>query len=240
MSQFERELTSFRLVSTNHGDSLQSVASRELGDANRWPELVWLNDLLPPYLTDDESLATDQVLLNGAHLRVPSAATSPVEETEFAEIFARDCGLFGKSLAANEAGDFAITSGVDNLTQQLRHAINTPRGQQTRHPEYGCLVWSLFGSVTGPTAARLGADYVKATIGSDYRISQVLSAVADISGDAVRVTARAEAISGGIIDLTNQNPDFAIEPASKDEELMMHIDLLHQFVHFTLPTRING
>jgi phage baseplate assembly protein W len=163
-----------------------------------------------------------------------------VTDTDFDQVFGRDCGLYAKQLAANESGDFALTSGVDNLSQQLRHGINTPRGQQTRHPQYGCLVWSLFGKVNGPTAARLGAEYVKATISADYRISKILSVVADVSGDTVAVTARAEAISGGVIDLTNQSPDMLPDAPSKDEELMMYIDLLHQFVHVTLPARIKG
>lgn len=240
MSEFEKELTSFRLARTHHGDSLQALCARELGDANRWPELVWLNDLTPPYLTDDPALASDRVLLSGSFIRVPSAAKAVVEEAEYAQIFARDCGLYGKRLAANEAGDFALTSGVDNLTQQLRHAINTPRGQQTRHPDYGCLVWTLFGTVNGPTATRLGAEYVKSTLGADYRVSRVISAVAESNGDAVNITAQAEAIDGGIIDLINENPDALIERPSEDDQMIMHFDLLHEFVHFTLPTNING
>ena len=48
MSVFDRELTGYRYASTNHGDTIQQVAFRELGDASRWAELVWINDLLPP------------------------------------------------------------------------------------------------------------------------------------------------------------------------------------------------
>lgn len=240
MSEFERELTSFRLVQTHQGDTLQAVAAREVGDANRWPELVWLNNLIPPYLTGNPDDVAEQVLLYGAFIRVPAATTSPVEETEYSQIFGRDCGLYGKRLAANESGDFALTSGVDNLTQQLRHGINTPRGQQTRHPQYGCLVWSLFGTVNGPMAARLGAEYVKATIAADYRISKVISTVAEVSGDSVRVTARAEAIAGGVIDLTNENPDQLVDAPTEGEQLIMHVDLLDDFVQQRLPRNING
>ncbi|QNJ57333.1 baseplate wedge protein [Pseudomonas phage Dolphis] len=240
MSEFERELSAFRLVQTHYGDDLQAVAGRELGDANRWPELIWLNQLVYPYLTDDESLASDRVLLNGSYIRVPSPQGSATIEQEPVEVFARDCGLWDRSLAANENGDFAVTSGVDNLKQQLRHAINTPRGQQKRHPEYGCLVWSLFGTVNGPAAGRLGGEYVKATIRSDYRINRVISVVADVTGDQLRVTAKAEAISGEIIDLTNEFPDQQVDEPSEQERLIMYFDLLHEFVHHKLPTYVSG
>lgn len=240
MSEFERELKSFRLEQTRFGETLQGVASRLMGDANRWPELVWINDLIPPFLTDDASLASEQVLLTGDFIRVPATTTSAVSETDFSQIFARDCGLYGKRLAANADGDFAIASGVDNLSQQLRHGVNTPRGQQTRHPQYGCMVWSLFGKVNGPTAATLGAEYVRATVAADYRISKVLSAVADVSGDSVKVVVRAEAIAGGVIDLTNENPDQLLDTPTESDQLVMSIALLHEMIHITLPTNING
>ena len=211
-----------------------------LGDANRWPELVWINNLVPPYLTDDVGLVGDQILLTGAFIRVPATTTSAVSETDFSQIFGRDCGMYGKRLAANGDGDFAMSSGIDNLSQQLRHGVNTPRGQQTRHPEYGCMVWSLFGKVNGPTAARLGSEYVRATVAADYRISKVLSAIADVSGDTVKVTVRAEAIAGGVVDLTSENPDQMIDEPTESDQLIMHIALLHEFVHFTFTKNING
>lgn len=201
MNEFERERPSFRLVETRHGDDLQAVAAREMGDANRWPELVWLNELTHPYLTDDERLVSASVLLTGSLLRVPAPVGVVTDDADRGQVYERDCLLVNRRLTDDGAGDFAVVAGSANLTQQLKHRINTPRGQARRHPEYGCLVWRLLGTVNGPLAGALGAQYVKSALLADYRVSSVQSAVADVQGDAVRVTAKAEAIAGGAVDV---------------------------------------
>lgn len=201
MSEFERDLPAFRLVETRRGDDLQSIATREMGDANRWPELVWINQLIYPYLTDDPGLASDKVLLTGSLLRVPASTSTPVDEPDRAQVFGRDVALTNKRMTVTDGGDINLASGYKNLTQQLSHAIVTPRGQLNRHPDYGCLVWSLHGTVQGPTGAMLGARYVKATLEADYRVSSVEGLTALVDGDALRVSAVANAIDGGSVDL---------------------------------------
>lgn len=209
MSQFERELPSFRLAPTHHGDDLQTIAGRELGDANRWPELVWINSLIYPYLTDDDQAASDRVLLTGSLIRIPAPSATPVDEPKRAQVFGRDVQLTNRKLTVTESGDFDVCSGVDNLTQQLRHAIITPRGQLSRHAGYGCLVWTLHGTVQGPTAAMLGSQYVRATLEADYRVSEVKQAQAIIVGDALRIVAQAEAIDGGSVDILHDDRETA-------------------------------
>lgn len=204
MAEFERELPSFRLAETHAGDTLQRVAAREMGDANRWPELVWINNLTSPYLTDTPSEASDTVLLTGAMIRVPAPTGINTDATERAQVYERDCKMVKRRLVDDGNGDIAVVSGTDNLTQQLKHRIVTPRSQLVRHPEYGCLVWELQGKVAGPLAGLLGAQYVKATVQADYRVSSVISATAQVDGDATRITVTAEAIAGGKVDISNQ------------------------------------
>lgn len=201
MSEFERALPTYRLVQTHYSDDLQAVAGRELGDANRWPELVWLNQLVHPYLTDDPARVVPGVLLNGSMLKVPSPAGFTEDKSSTEDVYERDCELRGGLLQVDETGDFAILAGVDNLTQQLKHAIDTPRGQARRHPEYGCLVWRLKGRVNGPSAGALGAEYVKATLLADYRVAAVRKTQATVAGDVTEIMAEAEALSGGTIRL---------------------------------------
>lgn len=202
MSDFDREAPNVRLVRTDWADDLQAVAARELADANRWPELVWLNDLVPPYITQDAQAVGPGVLLAGDWIKVPAPGGTVVAQAE--HLFERDLALPGGLLQSAPNGDLLLVTGSDNLTQQVRHRINTPRGQLRRHPGYGCLLWRLLGRVNGPTAGALGAEYVKSALGAEYRINRVLEASARITGDAVYITARAEAIDGQIIDFVSQ------------------------------------
>lgn len=203
MDEFERDMLSYRLAETHAGDTLQRVAAREMGDANRWNELVWFNNLTYPYLTDNPEEASDAVLLTGSMIRIPAPTGISVDAAERAQVYERDCRMVKRRLVDDGNGDIAVVSGTDNLTQQLKHRIDTPRGQLVRHPDYGCLVWQLQGKVTGPAASLLGAQYVKSAIQADYRISSVISSTAEVNGDVTRITASAEAIAGGKVDISS-------------------------------------
>jgi phage baseplate assembly protein W len=193
----ERSLTGYRYAATNFGDDLPAVALRELGDANRWQELVWINDLLPPYLTDDADAVTDRVLLTGSMILIPSSGQQAYGRTE-SQVYLADAVLSSGLLQVDRNGDLGVVSGRSNLKQQLLHRLNTPIAQLTRHPTYGCDVHRLRGAIGGPTAADLGADYVRTALESDFRISRVNRAVAEISGDVTRINAEAMPITGGL------------------------------------------
>ena len=201
MSEFERAAPSCRLAEIYQDDTLQRLAAREMGDANRWPELVWINSLTHPYLTGDERRVAPGVLLFGTMIKVPAPVGVFVDDTDRGQVFERDCALTAGKLTDDGAGDLLVFSGADNLRQQLSHVVATPRGQATRHPQYGCMVWRLLGTVSGPTAGKLGSEYVKSALGSDYRVSEVLNSVAQIVGDVVQITARARAIEGSAVDI---------------------------------------
>jgi phage baseplate assembly protein W len=202
LTDFEKAMPSYRLAKTHHSDTLQMVAYRELGDANRWIELIWMNNLSDPYLTDDVNLVSSSVLLTGSLIRVPAAAgvTSTTQET--GQVFERDVALVNRRLAVDDTGDIMTVSGIDNLSEQLGKRLDTPKGQLIRHPKYGCRLHELLGKVTGPAADLLGAQYVKSSLKADYRISSVTSVTGTSAGDSISVVANAMAIDGNTVDTT--------------------------------------
>lgn len=204
MSDFERTMPSFRLAEIHHADDLQAIAARETGDANRWPELVWLNALSFPYITTDERLAGPSVLLVGGFIKVPAPVGVFADDAERGQVYERDCAMKNRMLITDAEGDLVVVAGADNLRQQLQHRLDTPRGQARRHPEYGNMAPRLKGRVNGPTAALLAAEYVKSALLSDYRVSRVEFSTAQTQGDAILVTARAVPIEGGAVDLVSK------------------------------------
>lgn len=198
MSEFDRPLVGFRLADTLHGDTLQLIAARELGDPARWVDLANINELLPPYVTDDPALASSRVLLSGSVIIVP--AQTPVSETSQStdpdSVYELDLGLIGGHLSANENGDFQVFTGRDNLRQALVHRVVTERGELLWHPEYGALIRSLIGVVNGPTASTLAAKYAEATLRADPRVREVASVIAEVSGDIISVSATVVPITG--------------------------------------------
>lgn len=198
MSEFDRPLAGYRLADTLHGDTLQLIAARELGDPARWADLANINNLLPPYITDDAGLASPRVLLSGSVIVVPAQA--PVSQTATStdpdEVYELDLGLVGGDLAADENGDFLVFTGRENLRQALVHRVISDRGELLWHPNYGTLIRSLIGVVNGPTASTLAAKYVEATLRADPRVREVPSVVAEVSGDVIRVSATVIPITG--------------------------------------------
>jgi len=193
-------LTGFRFVETRRGDTMQALALRELGDGKRWPELVALNKLAPPYITDDASLVTDGVVLTGTLVLVPASAAAAIS-TDPDLVFERDISLVGGVLQI-VGGDFGQVSGTANLSQALRHRIDTDRGDLVMHPEYGSRVRELLGAANGATAGQLAAAYARASVAADPRVQRIRSAVADVSGDSISVTVVAEPITGRAVDAT--------------------------------------
>lgn len=201
---FDRPLRGFRFVQTNRGDTLQLIAARELKDASRWTELVSLNNLSYPYITDDPSQAGAGVLLTGASITVPASVPAVSNTTDASEIFGSDLQLLNGRLQVAD-GDFAVVSGRPNLLQALKNRLETARNELIYHLLYGSLVPSLIGSVTGPTAALLAAEYAKQAVLSDPRISRVSQSSATAVGDTINTVVEAVPVSGNALTISATN-----------------------------------
>ena len=201
-SIFDVPLTGYRFVQTEYGETLQTFAARVLGDATNWAQLVALNGLEPPYLTDDPDSASATVILNGSFLMIPASTRSAATPDPNA-VFGTDVLLSPTGQLSVVNGDFALVSGTENLTQALENAIDTDQGELIYHSSYGCLVRRLIGKANGPTAGQLAARYAKQTVSADPRVSNVTSATATVVGTAIATVVQAETIAGTKVPATN-------------------------------------
>ena len=177
-----------RRISINVGETMQEFATRTLGDASQWPDIVNLNGLVPPYVTNDLALAaSSKVVLYGAYLMVPGAIPF-IEYHDDAELmFERDLDLLTYGGLADDGGDIKLVSGIDNLTQAIRIRVVTALKELLFHPTYGCDVRKLLGASNGPLSQIAAGAYVQGAVESDPRVERVTSTATETSGDVLLV-----------------------------------------------------
>lgn len=198
---FNKPLFGYRFAETQRSDSLQLIASREMGDATQWQTLIDYNGLVPPYITDDPTQAGPGVILTGAMILVPAPVPIATATTDPNAVFGTDIKLSNGQLATAN-GDFDIVSGRDNLKQALGNRIETERGDLLMHQDYGSLHPRLVGAVNGPTAGLLAAQYVKAAVQADPRVQSVISATATITADVTAIEMEVQPIAGTSIQVS--------------------------------------
>lgn len=191
---FDTPLLGHRFVLTNRGDTLQVIAARELSDASRWVEILALNDMTWPYLTDNPELVKAGVFLTGTNIIIPSATPASVT-TDPNAVFGQDVALTDGLLTVND-GDINLVSGLSNLTQALNNVLETDEGELLFHQNYGTQIRRMIGKMNNASAALLSAEYAKQSIEADLRISSVTSSVGTVVGDAITVVVSAQTIQG--------------------------------------------
>jgi len=197
---FDKPLSGYRFVDTQFGDTLPRIAARELNDAARWGDLIAFNKLVPPYLTDDPNQVKPGVLLTGSQILVPAGAPVISTTTDPNLVFEIDA-LLQNGLLQIQDGDLAVVSGRDNFKQAIRHRLITDRGELIYHMEYGSLCRSVIGAGNGPTTGLLVAEYAKASLKADDRVSDVSKTVAAIVGDATNLDVEVVPVVGRPVQL---------------------------------------
>ncbi|MGI4946776.1 MAG: hypothetical protein ACRYHQ_40500 [Janthinobacterium lividum] len=215
-SSFTVPVRSFRIADTLQGDTLQAVALRELGDASLWYDLVGLNNLLPPYLTDDASLVTARVLLAGATIKVPSSAVPATGVADADALYGTDIMMQSGRLSATATGDFALVSELPNLVQALENRLGTEKNELLYHPDYGFDGPRLIGLGASSAVNQLLAAKLAQCVASDPRVSACENTVATLAGDTITGSTDAITASGKSLPVGITPGPAASPPAPAD------------------------
>lgn len=196
----ESSVSRISFVAIRFGDTLQTIALRELGDASLWRDLIILNDLVFPYIVD-VGAGGDRLLEYGGTIAIPSVKSTIQAGDNAASLYGVDMKLTAGELMSVD-GDLVLVAGVANLNQALAHRVTVEKRDLWFHPEYGCWVRSLLGGRSGPVTAKLAEMYVRSSLLEDPRVKSIKSSTATVSGDQVFVDATIIPISGEALNVS--------------------------------------
>lgn len=140
-----------RQIKYESGQTLERIAQRELGDSSRWGEIVEVNGLKAPYITDDLSSTLPDVLRPGDTVLIPTPVQNgfsqvpsvrEIKTTKNLSELERSLGTDLKitktfDLSVSGAGDLEVVSGTDNMGQAVIIKLGYEKGEVMRYPEMG-------------------------------------------------------------------------------------------------------
>ena len=187
----------YRKHTVRYDETMQSIASLEMGDVSQWKTIAKYNQLEYPYIvaTPEEKLQNVEHLATlGDIIIIPEVAT--LSQSDLTDMDVRDKAeisklAFGEDLTmtdfptfyddkgtqdsilqlnANGRGDLKTVYGSKNVKQSIIAHLLTPKGSLLLHPDYGSELHLLFnkGNVS---KAQLIDDEISRVMLTDGRIS---------------------------------------------------------------------
>lgn len=180
-----------------YGETPQIIAEREMGDVNKWVDLVKFNNLRYPYIVDTpEERAKDlsHLVTIGNKIIIPKEKT--LDDIDTTKLPKRDRNLLEQivlgtdikidsymktinahgaedeiiEMTGNGKGDLELAKGYDNIKQLLLLRLLTPKGSLPLHPDYGSDIQSIIGERNNLNTADKLNDIIQDCLETDYRI----------------------------------------------------------------------
>jgi len=177
------------------GQSLEDIAFVNYRDWNRWVEIAVLNNLIPPYITDDPEEAGERIKIAGDRIIIPSDGSqvdtnvvisgenrfnSDLSETE--KRLGIDFKLTDQfDLAFNNRSDIELIRGGQNAGQAIKIKMNLEKGDLRLHPRTG------LGLIIGEKVTDADGlfDSITNTILADPRFSSIRDFSLQVQGNTV-------------------------------------------------------
>jgi hypothetical protein len=198
---FTKTLTSWRNLELLEGENLQSFSARALNDAARWVEIVSLNNLVYPWVTDDPAVAAaGNVAIWGDFLVIPANNDATQQNYNQESVFLSDMRLREGRLDALD-GDIRIVTGIENLTHSIQLRLRADHKDLFFHPQFGSRIRELLGDKNNFAALLLSREYARSAIMQDNRVSSISRMDVILEGDTIFIHIEAIAISGNTFTL---------------------------------------
>lgn len=163
--------------------TLERLALEQLGDSNRWVEIVQLNNLKPPYIVSDMTSTAEAVKKPGDNILIPQPirngfATTPINRQSFltqdlSEV-EKNLGIDLKlspdfDLELNNRNDLNLIRGIDNAAQALIIKLSLGKKELLDHPDIGV---GLQVGEKAPPLVQVQTDIIQ-TLSQDPRFERL-------------------------------------------------------------------
>lgn len=184
-------------VKLKAGMSLERLAQQELGDSTRWGEIVEINNLKAPYISEDPKESRDGVLKPGDNILIPQPTLNGFSQTPVGKEnkltkgmseLERNLGVDFKvdsnfDLVLSSSGDFEVVAGAENMAQGTILKLSYEPGDVMLYPSLGA------GLTIGKKFPPLEdlKDRVTNSLLQDTRVSKVADLALTREGSALYI-----------------------------------------------------
>lgn len=188
-TDFWPDTSNYIKSSVSESDTIYSIAKKHGAD---WKQIAILNDLDYPYVQHEYS-GSKKVLRAGDSIKIPSESAPPPMipsqegATHASMLYGTDELLDEQGLMIASAGDIKTITGLQNLEMQLKHLLQTSKGElsELRHPDYGSLLPSFVGMpLTQVWQERIQLE-CKLVLKQDARVNSVINGRMNIQNSAM-------------------------------------------------------
>jgi len=181
-----------------YNDTLEKIAYRVMADTTLWYQIVLLNNLDPPYISEDPIVGKN-TLSYGQTILIPQYGTpdkmavlqkGDTEITKDLSIFEKNLGVDLQLTNENDiavnlaAQDFELIAGVENAAQAVNIKLGMEPGALMYHPEIG--IDMQIGQKMVYTAEEI-TEMIESTIVADNRFASVDSIHVEREGNTLRL-----------------------------------------------------
>ncbi len=173
-----------RSIVVKEGDTLQTIANRELGDMALWIHIAILNNL-----TSNSELAPGDTLFLPVQQASSTEFSAFILSEKTTDQYGTDMQLDSRrGFAIAENGDYATVSGLSNIIQAIDSRLNTKLRSMIKHTAFG--IATIPGRPTNELAVAYTRSSLKASLFRDPRIAFVRDIGVTLREDGISITAR--------------------------------------------------
>lgn len=187
--------------------TLETIAVQYLQDPNRWIDIVNLNGLKAPYISENPIFSGNGYVKKvGDTLLIPGTGAPSNQKTISQNLYNQNASELEKSmgvdlrlsdtfdLVMDTSNDFLLSAGGSNLKQGLRIKLTLQKGDLMYHPQIG--VGIIVGEKT-PASPNTILGEIEDVILSDVRVQKINELQLAIVSNAISIKLRVNAAENG-------------------------------------------